>query len=169
VARVLHHAALCTRDVDRALEFYRDGLGLDVLMDQEFEGDWATLFDAGGDRLRSVFLGDPQLANAGVVELVQFVGDDGTVLSEPLGGPGRRGRPAPDDAREASLATSTDGGGFFLLSFFVDDIEAVIARLEGLGLGGDVRRIQVPGPTAPDAMATVRDPDGVLVELIAAS
>jgi glyoxylase I family protein len=160
---------LCTRDVDRALAFYRDGLGLDVLMDQEFEGDWATLFDAGGDRLRSVFLGDPQQANAGVVELVEFVGDDGTVLSEPLGGPGRRGRPAPNDATETSLATSTNGGGFFLLSFFVDDIEAVIARLEGLGLGGDVRRIQVPGPTAPVAMATVRDPDGVLVELIAAS
>ena len=56
----------------RASGFYRDGIGLDVLMDHVFEGDWPTLFDAPSSTLRSVFLGDPAHADAGVVELVTF-------------------------------------------------------------------------------------------------
>jgi catechol 2,3-dioxygenase-like lactoylglutathione lyase family enzyme len=143
VARVLHHAALCTRDIHRALTFYRDGLGLEVFMDQEFSGDRPTLFDARGDRLRSIFLGDPARADAGVVELVAF--PDGMAV----------GQVAPEPAT-----------GFFLLSFFVDDVEATIDRLRELGVTDEARRIEVPGPSAPVQMATVRDPDGVLVELI---
>jgi glyoxylase I family protein len=144
VARVLHHAALCTRDVERALSFYRDGLGLEPIMDQEFGGDWPTLFDARGDRLRSVFLGDPARADAGIVELVAF----------------------PDGIDDAPAAGAGPREGFFLLSFFVDDVEETIQRLQGLGFADAPRRIEVPGPSAPVQMATVRDPDGVLVELI---
>jgi glyoxylase I family protein len=140
---VLHHAAVCTDDVDRSLRFYRDGLGLDVLMDHEFDGDWPQLFGASGTRLRSVFLGDPGSADAGVVELVSF----------PSGH-------APGGSRAEVPAQ-----GFFLLSFFVD-LAATLARLEDHGFAGTARRIEVPGPTGPVAMATVRDPDGVLVELI---
>ena len=146
MARVLHHAAVCTRDVERSLQFYRDGLGLEVLIDQRFDGDWSRLFGARGDRLRSVFLGDPQSADAGVVELVAF----------PAGladGPG----PAPEPAT-----------GFFLLSFFVGDVDETLARLQGLGFGDDVRRIEVAGPQGSVPMATLRDADGVLVELIGA-
>jgi catechol 2,3-dioxygenase-like lactoylglutathione lyase family enzyme len=141
----VHHSAVCVADVDASLRFYRDGLGLDVLMDHEFDGDWPTLFGAPGTRLRSVFLGDPAVSDAGIVELVCF--DGATPPNEPDG----RG-PAP---------------GFFLLSFFTD-VAATLARLADLGLGGDPRRIEVPGPAGPVAMATVRDPDGVLVELIEA-
>jgi catechol 2,3-dioxygenase-like lactoylglutathione lyase family enzyme len=55
--------------------------------------------------------------------------------------------------------------GFFLLSFFVD-VSATLARLEVLGLGGAPRRIEQPGPGGPVGKATVRGPDGVLIELI---
>ena len=56
--------------------------------------------------------------------------------------------------------------GFFLLSCYVD-VDAVLARLADLGLGGAPRRITVPAPGDQDVkMATVVDPDGVLVELI---
>ena len=144
MARVLHHAALCTRDIDRALVFYRDGLGLDVFMDEEFSGDWPTLFDARGDRLRSVFLGDPVRADAGIVELVCF----------------------PDGMADGGSPATEPSCGFFLLSFFVDDVDETIVRLDELGFSGEVRRIEVPGPTAAVQMATVRDPDGVLIELI---
>jgi catechol 2,3-dioxygenase-like lactoylglutathione lyase family enzyme len=140
----LHHAALCVRDVDASLRFYRDGLGLTVLMDERFEGDWPTLFAARSKRLHSVFLGDPALPDAGVVELVAF--DGGAPDSDP----------APEPTR-----------GFFLLSFFVD-LDATMTRLEQLGLAREPRRVQQPGPHGPVAMATVRDPDGVLVELIGA-
>jgi glyoxylase I family protein len=87
-----------------------------------------------------VFLGDPATPDAGVVELVAFDGgaDDGP----PVGPP----------------AT-----GFFLLSFFVA-VDDTLARLHELGLGGPPRRVT----QGAVAMATVRDPDGVLVELIEA-
>ena len=144
MGRPLHHAALCVRDVDASLRFYRDGLGLDVMMDHSFDGDWPTLFDARSGTLRSVFLGDATSPDAGVVELVAF--EDGADDGPPPGPP----------------AT-----GFFLLSFFVS-VDDTLARLEDLGLGGRPRRVEQPAPQGAVAMATVRDPVGVLVELIEA-
>jgi glyoxylase I family protein len=145
VPRSLHHAALCVRDVDASLRFYRDGLDLEVLMDEHFDGDWPTLFDAPSRTLHSVFLGDPAAPDAGVVELVAF---DGEI--------------------EAGPAPRPPATGFFLLSFFVD-VAATLARLDGLGLGGEPSRAEQPAPGgASVAMVTVRDPDGVLVELIEA-
>jgi catechol 2,3-dioxygenase-like lactoylglutathione lyase family enzyme len=141
----VHHSAISTRDIDAGIRFYRDGLGLQVLMDHEFDGDWRALFDAPGDRLRSVFLGDPDSPDAGIVELVAFTGD-GT------------GDPA-------AAPQAPPGSGFFLLSFFVD-VDETLARLAAVGLDRPARRIRVPGPGGDVEMATVRDPDGVLVELI---
>jgi catechol 2,3-dioxygenase-like lactoylglutathione lyase family enzyme len=138
----LHHSAVVVRDVDASLRFWRDGIGLEVIMDHVFEGNWQDLFDARSDRLRSIFLGDPAHTDAGIVELVVFDGG---------------AEPAADDRAPAE--------GFLLLSLFVD-VDAVLQRLATLGLGGEPRRIAVPSPTGAVAMATVRDPDGVLVELI---
>jgi len=140
----VHHSAVYVRDVDASLRFYRDGLGLQVLMDHEFDGDWRTLFDAPGDRLRSVFLGDADSPDRGIVELVTFIGAPGDGDASPQAPP----RP-----------------GFFLLSFFVD-VDATLARLAAVGLDGPVRRIQVPAPGGDVEMVTLRDPDGVLVELV---
>ena len=143
---LVHHSAVYTRDVDASLRFYRDGLGLQVLMDHEFDGDWPTLFDAPGNRLRSVFLGDPDTPDAGIVELVAFAKDV-------TGDAGSGASPAPPEP------------GFFLLSFFVD-VSDTLARLDTLGLDAGARRIRVPGLGGDVEMATVRDPDGVLVELV---
>ena len=139
----VHHSAVYTRDVDASLRFYRDGLGLQVLMDHEFDGDWRTLFDAPGNRLRSVFLGDPDTPDAGIVELVAFA----------------------EDVTGAGPSPVPPGPGFFLLSFFVD-VPDTLARLDTLGLDGGARRIRIPGPGGDVEMATVRDPNGVLVELV---
>jgi len=137
----LHHAAVCARDVEASVRFYRDGVGLEVLMDRRFEGDWPTLFGAPTTVLRSVFLGDRRHPDAGVVELVDF------------------GRPLP-----AAGASTGPHQGFFLLSFVVD-VDEVLGRLSRLGHTG-VRRVEQPGPAGPVAMVSVVDPDGVLVELI---
>jgi catechol 2,3-dioxygenase-like lactoylglutathione lyase family enzyme len=51
--------------------------------------------------------------------------------------------------------------GVFLLSFNCD-VDAVIGRL-GVAVEG---RIEMPAPNGPVVMATVRDPDGILIELI---
>jgi len=133
-------------DLERSVRFYRDGLGLALLWEKEFEGDWPTLFGAPEPKLHSAFLGDPGAPDAGIVELVEFVGgmDDGT----PQG-------PRPQL-------------GFFLLSFYVD-VDTTLARLAELGLGGEPRRIAVTGMSEQHVpMATVRDPDGVIIELIGA-
>jgi glyoxylase I family protein len=144
----VHHSAIHARDVDTSLRFYRDGLGLRVLMDHEFDGDWRTLFGAPADRLRSVFLGDPAAPHAGIVELVTF------------------DRAGAADAHAS--APEARRAGFFLLSFFVD-VGDTLTRLTELGFDGPASRIRVPGPEGDVEMATVRDPDGVLVELVGAS
>ncbi len=113
-------------------------------MDSEFDGDWPALFGAKTSRLHSVFLGDPAAPDAGVVELVSF----------------DRMPDAPQPPNEPIV-------GFFLLSLYVGDVDAVLSRLRDLGLGGEPTRIALPAPDgASVAMATVRDPDGVLIELI---
>jgi catechol 2,3-dioxygenase-like lactoylglutathione lyase family enzyme len=134
---VVHHSAICVTDVDESLRFWRDGLGFSELMDQRFGGDWPTLLEAPTDSLRAVFLGDPADPRGGIVELV----DLGSVPGPP--------DPAPPRS------------GFLLLSV-VTDVDAVLGRLAALGLGGTPRRVEVSGI----AMAVVRDPDGVLVELV---
>jgi len=134
---VIHHTAMCVRDVDASLRFWRDGLGFQQLMDETFEGDWPTLLRGPGRTLRSVFLGDPAQPTAGIVELV----DLGDV----------------DDPAPAEQATT----GFLLVSLTAP-LDATLARLAELGLGGEPRRIEVHGV----AMAVVLDPDGVQVELI---
>jgi catechol 2,3-dioxygenase-like lactoylglutathione lyase family enzyme len=126
------------------LRFYRDGIGLDVLVEREVEGDWPALFDARSRRLRVVFLGDRQVPDitSGVLELNCFVGDDV---------PGRRPLGAPS-------------AGLFMVSFFVD-VDATLERLAQLGMGQAPRRVTQSTPNGPVTIATVRDPDGVLVLL----
>jgi glyoxylase I family protein len=133
----VHHSAICTVDVEESLRFWRDGLGFAPIMDLTFEGAWRTLFDAPADTLRSVFLGDPAEPSTGIVELVDF----GSVPS--------------------SLPPTGPAVGFFLVSVYTD-VDAALARLAELGLGGPPRRIEVSGVS----MAVVRDPNGVLVELV---
>jgi catechol 2,3-dioxygenase-like lactoylglutathione lyase family enzyme len=102
VGRV-HHSAIVVRDFDASLRFWRDGIGFEAMMDMQFDGDWGTLFHAPSQRLRSVFLGDPARADAGIVELVQF-------LTDGESGPGR-GEPADGPAGDVSMATVVDPDG----------------------------------------------------------
>ncbi len=140
---VVHHSAICVADVDESLRFWRDGLGFVVLMDERFDGDWPTLLEAPSTSLRAVFLGRPDRADAGVVELV----DLGPVAAGPAG------------ADPASPAPPTPG---FLLVSVITDVEATLDRLARLQLGGVPRRVVVSGV----GMAVVHDPDGVPVELV---
>jgi catechol 2,3-dioxygenase-like lactoylglutathione lyase family enzyme len=139
----IHHTVVVVHDLEVSLRFYRDGIGLEPLQDRQVEGDWPELFDAPSRRLRAVFLGDAGVPDdhAGVLELNVFDGD------VPAGPP-----PSPPTT------------GFFLLSFFVD-VEATLSRLATLGLGGPPRRVTQSTPNGPVTLATVRDPDGLLVLL----
>ena len=54
--------------------------------------------------------------------------------------------------------------GFELLSLFVGDVDETLAKLGEAAK--ELRRIEVDSPQGPVPMVTVRDPDGVLVEII---
>jgi catechol 2,3-dioxygenase-like lactoylglutathione lyase family enzyme len=131
------------RDVEESLRFYQRGLGLDLLRDLRVEGDWPALFGAPSRDLRAVFLGDAGVPDdhAGVLELNEF---DAHV---------------PDEVRSA-----TPSPGLFMISFYVD-VEMTLARLADLGLGGPPRRVVQSTPGGDVTIATVRDPDGILVLL----
>ena len=139
----VHHAAICTADVERSLAFWRDGLGLSELFDHTFRGNWRELFGADSDQLRSIFLGDPQNPDTGIVELVVF-----------------------DGAGDATAPAVGPRHGFFLLSL-QRDVDETLSALAALGFTDGVRRISVPAPAgATVPMAVITAPDGVLVELI---
>jgi catechol 2,3-dioxygenase-like lactoylglutathione lyase family enzyme len=134
----LHHASLFVNDAERSLAFYRDGLGLEVVFDREFDGPWPTLFGVTSGRLRAVSLGDPERPQLGQLELV--------MLADPL---------------PAAVASVPPVVGGLLLSFFVD-LDVVLPALGAAG-GTDVRRASLDNGIP---VATVRDPDGVLIELL---
>ncbi len=135
----VHHSAIVTHDVETSLVFWRDGLGLEVLMDHTFEGPWPDLFGGSSTELRSLFLGEPGAPESGIVELV----DTGDHTAPPGSGP-------------------SDGtAGFFLLSLYAD-IDEVLPRLAALGVGGEPR-VRSIGPVR---LAVVHDPNGITVELM---
>jgi catechol 2,3-dioxygenase-like lactoylglutathione lyase family enzyme len=135
----LDHVVVFVSDADRGLAFYGDGLGLAMIMDREFEGPWPEMF--GGvtsPRLRAMILGDPEHPDRGQVELLTF--------AHPVSaGPGVH-----------PIAI-----GSVMLSFMVDLAE-VLPRLVAAG-GTDVRRATLNNGVD---VATLRDPDGTLVELL---
>lgn len=140
----VHHSAICTGDVDRALRFWRDGMGLVQQFDVTFGGAWRELFNAPHDSLRSIFLADPATPRTGIVELVVFA-----------------------DCLPMIKRSPQPRVGFFLLSFERADVAAALARLAEVGFSDGVRRIAQPvGNGTHVPMAVITAPDGVLVELI---
>lgn len=142
--RAIHHTAIITADFEQALRFWRDGLGLTPMLDYTFTGDWPTLFGVDSDALRSIFLGDPDSPDAGIVELVQFV-----------------------DAEQAPAASDSGAGqGFFLVSL-QREVEPTLAALAAQGFTDGVRQISMPAPGGKKvAMAVIMAPDNIRVELI---
>jgi glyoxylase I family protein len=136
----IHHTAICTTDTETSLRFWRDGLGFAQQMDESFEGDWPTLFGARQPHLRSIFLGEPNTDDAGIIELVEFAGGIADAPAQPA-----------EPAR-----------GFFLVSVYLD-VEQTLRRLASLDLGGTPARITL---AVGIQMAVVHDPNGVSVELI---
>ena len=136
----IDHVAICPADLDAALHFYRDGIGLDVLFDVTFEANFEALLGVPTERPHIVFLGDRQHPEVGRIELVDLGTGD-----------------LPDGRTAAGLPHR----GACLVSFVVP-VRETLQRLADLDLGGPPRTI--PGPDG--LAAVVIDPDGVMVELI---
>lgn len=140
MARV-DHVGICPADMETALRFYRDGLGLDVLFDVTLEADFEPLLGVRTSAARTVFLGDRDQPEVGRVELLQL---------------------DPDGVPDGAAAAGLPHRGACLLSFEMP-VADTLRRLADLGLGGQPRTTRTPaGGTA----AMVVDPDGVMVELL---
>jgi len=140
VRRLSHHG-LCVSDLERALAFYRDGLGFAEVSRLRFE-------DAGTQRL----LGLP----GAQLEAV-YLRRDGTTL-ELLHFP-RPGTQLGPGARPMNQV------GLTHLSFLVDDLAGVLARLRALGARVlDATHLDGKG-RGPSAIF-VTDPDGTRIELV---
>lgn len=137
----MDHVGLCPADMDASLRFYVEGIGLEVIFDVTLPGDMYELLGVHTDKVRTCFVGDKSAPGSSRLELLQLFPADVAGQTPPTGYPQR---------------------GLMLVSF-VTPVEATLARLAEMGLGGKPRIMPTP---AGALSAMVVDPDGVMVELL---
>lgn len=137
------HAGVTVRDMDAALRFYVEGLGLEIWFQSQAAGPNAErIWGSPGAKAKVTFLKVP--GSDAIVELFEF----------------------RDVERHAASSRPPDyGAGHFCL--FVEGIDAVHERLVGLGYHG---RSETPTTITEGRHAGTRviymiDPDGYHVEL----
>jgi catechol 2,3-dioxygenase-like lactoylglutathione lyase family enzyme len=144
--RALSHVAIGVRDIDRALHFYRDALGLTVKLDTVekipgFQGSAAR-------ERRAAYLGWSEGPHESFV-----------VLDQPL---------STDPVGEPAELFQT---GIHHFSFWVDDIDELAARARATGfallfepaVGDTLAYGEAPGGRVKSTF--LRDPDGNYVQL----
>ena len=141
----IDHVGITVSDLDRALGFYRDLLGLSVVADNTIsEPAVAELLGLDSVELRIV---DLDSGDGRILELLQYL--------QPVG---RRLDYESSDAATEHIA------------FTVDDLAAVRARLAEAGVKMVSRKaltIDDPGGSFDGAICLyVRDPDGAILELV---
>lgn len=141
----IDHVGITVSDLDRALSFYRDLLGLHLIADTTVsEPEVAELLGLESVVLR---IADLDSGDGRIVELIQYL--------QPKG---RRAVYESSDSATAHVA------------FTVDDLAALIERLRSGGVTIVSRRpitISEPGGAFDGAICLyVRDPDGLILELV---
>jgi catechol 2,3-dioxygenase-like lactoylglutathione lyase family enzyme len=141
----IDHVGITVSDLDRALGFYRDLLGLRVAADNTIsEPAVAELLGLDSVQLRIV---DLDSGDGRIVELLQYLQPAGRRI----------------DYESSDPATEH-------IAFTVDDLAAVRARLTEAGARIVSRRpltIDDPGGSFDGAICLyVRDPDGAILELV---
>ena len=138
--RGIHHTSISTADLERALAFYRDLIGFEVVMDYRWPVGTRNMDVTSGLRGssgRAVML----RARNAMLELMEY--------ATPAAAAGDPHRPLCDH-------------GITHLCLEVDDIEAEYARLSAAGMRFHHAPVQNDGAKATYG----RDPDGNAVELI---
>jgi catechol 2,3-dioxygenase-like lactoylglutathione lyase family enzyme len=139
----LTHLGICVSDLERSLRFYRDVLGCKEVGRLEMEGGNADVLNGmQGSKLRAIYLE----RDGWRLELLAFPE------------PGWIGPRTPRPMNQVGLTH---------LSFRVDDLEAICARIEEAG-GGLLPATRIGGPQGPLHVIMAHDPDGLRLELIQA-
>ena len=136
------HFGICVSDLDRSLRFYCDALGFEKAESHEIGSEFAGLMDFPEVSVTSQFIRKGTTA----IELLAFH------------------EPAPFGAKERRAVNQL---GLTHLSFRVDDVEAVAAKV--VELGGTIvetSRTTIDFGGTPLEFVYCTDPDGVRVELM---
>jgi lactoylglutathione lyase len=136
----IHHVGITVAQLDRSLAFYRDLLGLKVvgLSDDE---DVAAIVGLPGARVRAA---DLDAGNGQIIELLEYGSAD------------KSGRvPGPDTAGSCHISLQVTG------------LSPALSRLARAGFTPLGEPAKLSGGVWQDCTAVyLRDPDGVIVELI---
>ncbi len=137
----LSHHGLCVSDLERAITFYRDGLGFREVSRMTFaDADTQRLLGIAGAKLEAVYL----RRDGTTLELLHFP-TPGTHLAR-----------APRPMNQVGLTH---------LSFLVDDLDAALASLRALGACVLEETRLGLGGAGPRAIF-VTDSDGTRIELV---
>lgn len=142
MAVALLHTGLTVADLDRSLRFWRDGLGMEVVMQQEKEGGYLeAIVGEPGTHVRMAHLSFPGGGHR--IELFEYV----TPRREPVA------------ARPADV-------GFKHVCVTCDDIDALLARMVAHGGRPFTPPVEVDtGANAGGRCLYMHDPDGHVLEL----
>jgi len=136
------HVGICVTDAQRSVRFYTEGLGFEPVEGWPVGNAFAALAEISPPMKGRVQI----LAKGGT--RIEIIGYE----TPPV---------------EGKPATTRNQVGFTHLSFYVDDIEAVEARLVGLGARVlEDTRTHIDVPTGTLDMVFLADPDGVRLELV---
>jgi len=140
MTKAIRHTGVIVTNMERSLEFYRDMLGLIVVLDREQEGEFlARLIALPGVRMRVAML---QAEDGNKVELFQF-------YSHP--------KPAPEKVETSDIGCSH-------LAFAIEDVDAAYEEFQQKGI-----KFNSAPMISPDGYAKVvycHDPDGTIIELV---
>ncbi|MDQ3493141.1 MAG: VOC family protein [Chloroflexota bacterium] len=136
------HGGITVSDMDRALVFYREGLGLEQAFDRILDAPYLkAVLGLTFDHIRAVYL---RIPGGGFVELLQYAGIE-----------------------RLSAASRPCDPGAGHLCLYVDDVEALYDRLAGLGFKARSEGVVdiTAGPNQGARSCYMADPDGYAVEL----
>ena len=138
-AMTIRHTGIIVTDMDRALTFYRDLLGLKVVLDAQQDNEFASALTAYPGKRRIVMLEAP---DGNKIELFQF-------YDHP--------RPAPEKVEMGTIGCSH-------VCFMVEDMDAVYEEFEAKGVQFNCEPL-----ISPDGYGKVtycHDWDGTIIELV---
>jgi glyoxylase I family protein len=139
----VHHTCITVSDLERSIQFYRDLVGLELVMTEESERSGDDRSDALGVPRAKVRLAILRAGQA-QVELIQYVTAQGRVY----------------DRKNNDVGTMH-------IAFQVEDIDAVYQRLLGHGVRFTAPPATIPaGPMKGWRWTYFFDPDGVSLEII---
>lgn len=136
------HGGITVSDMDRALVFYRDGLGLELVFDRILDASYLkAVLGLEFDHVRTVYLHIP---GGGFVELLEYAGIE----------------------RMPAASRPCDYGAGHLC-LYVDDVDTMHARMVDLGFSPRSAGVVdiTAGPNQGARSCYLADADGYAVEL----